>query len=446
MTREDLLAALVEWLDRMRRRHLESARKFEIPPTVAIVETFTTVVNENQTRSRKMQVRVSPMCVPGLRRPIAKDAESRPPDDGALARALHELYGDRCAIHAPFAGVPFATEPAQWIQRVHLAPLADEYVSGLASLARHNVSRARKAAGRLLDLIEGDTVSHVTWIPVGGLAFKARAMACGRVTIRRLTPGELGAMEGDFGWLRVPRRHIGPLVLESTQERHAIEVRTVAVKRADVQPANDGFPQSLLLGLQLMGFEPHGRGESAYWIEPGSPLRVIGGRAFALPERGATRQLTARHLRAAVDLAERVSGDALRTPTSSREVALHRFHMGAAAASKADAIIDFVIALEALLLGADGEGELSYRFRLNGAHFLGRNPAERRTVFNELKQMYNARSQLVHGKKPLTSTELAAHATAARDLAARMLAKALRNGWPTRGELEAHALNASSGG
>lgn len=66
-----------------------------------------------------------------------------------------------------------------------------------------------------------------------------------------------------------------------------------------------------------------------------------------------------------------------------------------------DKLVDYVIALESLLLTVEDRAvtqELSYRFRLNGASLL-RECGERdvQTTFHALKHLYDIRSRVVHG-------------------------------------------------
>ena len=60
-----------------------------------------------------------------------------------------------------------------------------------------------------------------------------------------------------------------------------------------------------------------------------------------------------------------------------------------------DQMIDLGIALESLYL-PDGGGELSFRFALNGAWHQGSSVTERRALFEEFRDIYNARSDVVH--------------------------------------------------
>lgn len=75
--------------------------------------------------------------------------------------------------------------------------------------------------------------------------------------------------------------------------------------------------------------------------------------------------------------------------------ALRRFNLGCERPIFEDRLIDFVIALEALLL--DSQGELSYRIALRGAALLGDAPTEREDYFIRLRKLYELRSRIVHG-------------------------------------------------
>ena len=64
-----------------------------------------------------------------------------------------------------------------------------------------------------------------------------------------------------------------------------------------------------------------------------------------------------------------------------------------------DCITDYVEALEFLLVPDSKGGEISFKFRSRGALIIGRNksPTERKAIFDELKNAYNLRSNIVHG-------------------------------------------------
>lgn len=78
----------------------------------------------------------------------------------------------------------------------------------------------------------------------------------------------------------------------------------------------------------------------------------------------------------------------------STKLALSRFNDACQRVRDDDAIIDFVIALEALLCRGL-EAELSYRFALRGAAFI--DGAARAAANKLLRDAYRERSRLVHG-------------------------------------------------
>lgn len=61
-----------------------------------------------------------------------------------------------------------------------------------------------------------------------------------------------------------------------------------------------------------------------------------------------------------------------------------------------DKIVDFSIGLEALLTDSV-QDELSYRFALRGSVILGELGIDRQQAFTDFKELYNARSKIVHG-------------------------------------------------
>jgi Apea-like HEPN len=74
---------------------------------------------------------------------------------------------------------------------------------------------------------------------------------------------------------------------------------------------------------------------------------------------------------------------------------------------KEEALLLFCISLEALLLSNE-DREIAYSFALRGAHLLVTEGTKRKEVFRDLKDLYTARSKIVHsGKAEVLSIELA---------------------------------------
>lgn len=91
-------------------------------------------------------------------------------------------------------------------------------------------------------------------------------------------------------------------------------------------------------------------------------------------------------------------------------LAIARWNSAADRLTKEDKLIDYWIALESLFV-PDITQELSYRTTLRIAAFLGSNGVERKQIYEQMKESYRLRSEIVHGsirkgKKKVGSTEL----------------------------------------
>ena len=79
-------------------------------------------------------------------------------------------------------------------------------------------------------------------------------------------------------------------------------------------------------------------------------------------------------------------------------VAQRRLSLGIERKELEDRLIDYMIGLEALYL-PDGNQELSFRLSLRLAFLLYSEPAERKKTYYFVREMYNTRSDIVHGSK-----------------------------------------------
>jgi hypothetical protein len=130
---------------------------------------------------------------------------------------------------------------------------------------------------------------------------------------------------------------------------------------------------------------------------------------------------------------DQLKGYRIDDPQRTPELALRRSNIGNGREDAADALVDFVIALEALLLPYDEQtrrSEMTYRFRMHGAHFISSMPIERREIYQQLGSLYEIRSRLVHGAKYPSANDVQSAQRAARGLAARGLLKAVQVGFP----------------
>ena len=81
------------------------------------------------------------------------------------------------------------------------------------------------------------------------------------------------------------------------------------------------------------------------------------------------------------------------------EIPVRRIRAAGTRVEKADALVDCVIGLEALLGTEDERTELAYRFRVRGSVLLSDKRSERKKHVEVLKELYKLRSQVVHGSQ-----------------------------------------------
>jgi hypothetical protein len=86
------------------------------------------------------------------------------------------------------------------------------------------------------------------------------------------------------------------------------------------------------------------------------------------------------------------------------DLAVRRFNQGCERRLPEDRLIDYVIALEALLLPDEKIGEYRYRLSLRGAALLGDDPLDRAAVKRNLAKAYDIRSGIVHGSMEAPTT------------------------------------------
>lgn len=438
MTRDEVRAVLLDWLESERVRYLELAKSLGVPPSIPIPEQVATQVTETGAQWRERERFVSPVgtwTVAEARLTFADHERGGPPEPTAT---LHEHYGDKCRTWG--TGFPVAAEPdTRQMAATLLRRTCGDYLSQLESLEKPAAMLAASLVDGLLRLVEADRVLFVTVLPVAGLRPTADTLECDGVTVRRLTNEEIGSL---LEPLRPERRFSGRRIAihmrEHAAERCALIVRAPCPK---TQQPHSYRAHAVVLALQLLGFELRGRRDAATYTEPG-PSLWEGGQGIGLADYGGSiRDFTLEDLKATVELAALLPEETFKGGPKNREaIALHRFRSAACESYPGDALIDYVTALEAALLPADGE--LSFRLGVYGARYLEVEPARRRSAFEDLRELYNVRSGLVHGSGGWDDPgQLEALRTKARDLTGRILVKALREGWPTPKQLKDLALS-----
>ena len=95
-------------------------------------------------------------------------------------------------------------------------------------------------------------------------------------------------------------------------------------------------------------------------------------------------------------------GSRLTEPASqSLGLAIRRFRDASQRSIPADALVDYIISMEALLLAGD-HGKTTEAFVQRGAAILGGSREEKREIRRRLEHFYNLRSEVVHGRNDFT--------------------------------------------
>jgi hypothetical protein len=222
-------------------------------------------------------------------------------------------------------------------------------------------------------------------------------------------------------------------------ERHVLEIREEIPKGERDLPSS--WYKRALLSFQLHEFRPWTESWGSImaepswlnWLSPAMGMWITEIPFGAPRPRRIDKLLTDQDLRSIEFLAERLPD--VGEPRNHQERTLRRFGLGAIRGLDSDSLIDHVVALEGVLLPGVRD-ELSYRFRLSGALFLGETQEERRNLFSQLRDCYDIRSYLAHGshdkkRRPPSEERIRETAELAWSLCAGSLRKAILYGWPT---------------
>lgn len=308
------------------------------------------------------------------------------------------------------------------------------YLVSLTSLDGDN-EEALRVADELLAFAGAESWTTLTTIPIAGLDPSQPPITAGPVRIRSLSPDEAGQII-EAAALEMERPRLpGPQLrrpAEWSDERHVIEVRDRSRKADPPRPSPTWRKVVLALQLQDVPIAGHGFAYSSQepdWLSVGRLASPV-----VLPRRppGEPRMLSSQDLVSVGDLVDHIDDASVESGPVAGRVGLRRFSLGTARQSPSDALVDNVIALEALLLPGGEKRELGFRFAINGALYMGDTLQERQELKKQLSKLYELRSKLVHGGTSAPSpTAITESAKLAAHLARRGLLRALRGGWPT---------------
>jgi len=446
MTTTDLAASLHNWLESERMLFSNLAQQASLPQAVEIPHACLDSNNFSDSGGGWSVVlrKQSPFNYESLRIQLYQAREKTAPDNTmrTLSQELYNTFKDKAHFKSPLVIVDFFKKPLEWIEYHLLSRLSGRYIRSLQSLDAPDASTRTKLVDDFLNALNSESRRVVTRIAVAGISGQQRTLLCDRVQLRALYREEIEQLIEDASgaWLYggpQPRDMMRMFVVE----RGLIEVEELAPKSE--QASASLFLNKVILALGLLGIQLHGAGYAQSESFPESMTQPSHFRLH-LSDRGKVCDISHECLQRAVDIASRIPDSAMRAPGSRSDVALYRFQQAVLEGNHAESLIDYVIALEAMLLSA-GSSSKSYPLRLHGAYFLGSNAEERNAISRDLGEIYKLRNALVHGDgSAFCRKDLSEISAKARELSAKMIVKALEQGWPSEDSLRSAVLRGES--
>lgn len=342
--------------------------------------------------------------------------------------------------------------PPMFVAERIVLPMIDAYLSRLPLLDSPDEHLVALLAGEAVSLAVSDHLRLRCALHVQGLVTPEGPIASGDLSVRGLTPQERGEIFNAHAQMlrsspvsSIPTSRVMFAAARPTQ---VIEL-DIAYDRRGPAPEVWVHWRPVITSFVLHGYQLTGAGTTVVSSEPEwSGWTGIGMHVPIGTIPADEKPLSAADLDAVWKTSRQVAEFDLEHPKSPRDLAFHRVLSGATRENPADRFLDYVIALEILLLPVDRRtrhGDLTYRFRLHGALFLADSPEHRERVWDQLDEIYDIRSRLVHGDKYPDSAEVDEHAGIARDLAISGLLRALSDGFPTADTFRSLALVSGSG-
>jgi hypothetical protein len=324
----------------------------------------------------------------------------------------------------------YDNDPIGWIARALIHPALMWHLTQLPDPAAPDDDAAPSFAADVLQFAADEELHYLRDFPLSGIDIRGlehEAVTEGAVTIRKLSDSDQGK------WLDESqhRRSIfGPIELPEV----SLEIRMCGPRQGpSPQLELNELLVRTLSALQLHGYSPAGL-TAALRRDPPWLAGGVWHTPFQIPAISAgSRKLDADDLSAVIATAGCLGRYERRTPRTPHDIALRRFATGATRPDAADALLDFTITLEALLLPDDPDArrtEMTYRFQMHGALYLANDAAGRHAVARQLRDIYGMRSRVVHGRSYPSPGELNAARDSARELASHGLLRAVHEGFP----------------
>ena len=330
----------------------------------------------------------------------------------------------------------YGDDPARWTLGHLIWPALLHHLKTAAALDKVGTAEAGAFAGEVLAFATQDHLTYRVTIPLAGIRLppnRKTALVADDAELRSLSSLEQGQiLEARGGIQRIWQ--INPIF----QLPEAALALSIHSDRNAYNPDPTETIADWFCAFHLHGFQPVGRDAQ---IQPHPAWAGLYTLRIPVKTQELCREhptVTAADFRTISATVEKLEQYHLGQPTSPHDVALQRLSMGSSRSSATDALVDFVIALEALLLPYDSHtrhGDLSHRFRLHGAHYLASKKADRTHVYDQLRDLYDLRSRIVHGggnkkAKFPTPEELEQGRHQAAELARTGLVRALKEGFP----------------
>ena len=289
-----------------------------------------------------------------------------------------------------------------WLLNLYVLPLLIDYI-GQDLTTDWDEARAVEAYDPLEAFLRAETLTWLLVAPLSGAAgtdfnFNFRE----DLRLRLLTPAEIDSLwqSGEFGGI-IDRNLVMRLKF-CLEYRATIPKHSQPDQRAAREAINDVVTSLRLVGADRVA-APHLLTRT---VERTFGLG-FGGTMTSSHERAplGNSEIDADVCAQARSVAGRLTA-ARKSPTIS--LALRRFDFASQRLRVEDRLIDAWIALEALFLPGERD-ELRYRVSLRMAYFLSADPVERRTMFQQVRRSYDARSAIVHGHEPAGLNETATH-------------------------------------
>lgn len=336
----------------------------------------------------------------------------------------------------------YTRDPPGWTARFIVLPGLQHHLAALPTIDGAGDSFAARFADEVIEVAHDDRLRYRLVAELFGVRLDAGSepLEADGVRIRNLSARERGQWLDERGGMSIAMLRTGEVFPPNV----AVEFDESGPRNGAYEP-DPGRVSSVIGALQLHGHWVAGRlyrvESNPRWVRP-----ILNEMPLSIPGYVGERSvLKSEDFRSAVATARRLASYKITQPQSSQDLALHRFFAGEARRgvtdflpgvadrNAADAVLDFTIALEALLLPYDENaryGDLGYRFRIHGAHLISDDVGGRPAIARKLSIIYGVRSRLVHGAHYPASEEIKAVRDDARDLARRGLLRAVREGFP----------------